>query len=139
MKKTICAMTMAAVVALFAATANAEGPSANRAQASDWRQVWHGGHWWYWTPQNSWLYWTGSAWTAYQPSNCPPVATAGQPQPYTTGYGNYDSQDAVTPQATYASPGVYQPAYSSGGSNYAGYGWSWGPGTASRDAPMRRF
>ena len=38
------------------------------------------------------------------------------------------------------SGGGYEPGYSSeSGSGYAGYGWSWGPGTAFRDSPGRRF
>lgn len=39
------------------------------ATANDWRMVQHNGRWWYWTPNNSWLYRNGDRWTAYVPRN----------------------------------------------------------------------
>lgn len=41
------------------------------ATANDWRMVMHNGRWWYWTPNNSWLYRNGDRWTAYVPRNGP--------------------------------------------------------------------
>ena len=61
---------------------------------------------------------------------------------------SYDDQNiqggTATPQSTSALRLNHQPSYHSSdsgqvGSGYAGYGWSWGPGTPIRDAPGRRF
>lgn len=37
------------------------------AQPEDWRMVLHNGRWWYWTPNNSWLYYNRDRWAAYVP------------------------------------------------------------------------
>lgn len=47
-------------------TLNHAGNSTGVAQ-HDWRMVQHNGRWWYWTPNNSWLYRRGDQWMAYVP------------------------------------------------------------------------
>lgn len=144
MKRTLFAVAAIMIVALLAVKSNAETPSTSNTQAPDWRCVWHGGQWWYWTPQNSWLVWSGSTWVPYEQPYRSATATMSQPMPYSTGYGSYEAQyPGTTPQPTY-SGNAYQPGYSSGyssgsGESYAGYGWTWGPGTAFSNAPGRRF
>jgi hypothetical protein len=39
------------------------------APANDWRLVAHNGVWWYWTPNNTWLYYRNSQWNAYVPGD----------------------------------------------------------------------
>jgi hypothetical protein len=34
--------------------------------AENWRMVEHNGRWWYWSPQESWLYFNDNSWNAYQ-------------------------------------------------------------------------
>lgn len=33
---------------------------------NNWRMVNHNGRWWYWTPENTWLYRNGNGWMAYK-------------------------------------------------------------------------
>ena len=30
-----------------------------------WRYRWNDGRWWYWTPEQKWMVWTGFAWVPY--------------------------------------------------------------------------
>jgi len=59
------------------------------ATADDWRMVMHNGRWWYWTPNNSWLYRSGDRWMAYIPRNGPQYsgsAAVDRTQRYQAGY-----------------------------------------------------
>lgn len=59
------------------------------ATANDWRMVMHNGRWWYWTPNNSWLYRSGDRWKAYVPRKAPQYngsAAVDRPQRYQAGY-----------------------------------------------------
>ncbi len=64
-----------------------------------WRYRWHNGQWWYWTPQSTWLIWSGSTWTPHVVASVPSY--------------NYSQ-----PAATYY---YGQPSY--GGSNYYNDGY----------------
>jgi hypothetical protein len=84
------------------AAAVAVNPSADQ-----WRYRWHNGNWWYWTPEDRWVYRTGNEWTNYEPAVtfAPQPGDAAQlpqgdysPRPwgyysrpygYATGYGSY--------------------------------------------------
>ncbi len=148
MKRILLAFAAATVVALAVEKSSAEAPATVKTPSTDWRSVWHAGKWWYWTDQNSWLVWSGSAWTPYRPSNGDGVAVADQPRPYVANYGSYEAPAvAAAPQPIYSGretygysgQGAYRPAYTAGPRDYSGYGWTWGPGTAFRDSPGRRF
>ena len=79
-----------------------------------WRYRYQGGHWWYWTPQNHWMWDNNGQWMDYQPSGS-----------YTTGYGSYD----VSP-----SQGYYYsyPSYGYGGYDYSYPGYWYGGGYYGR-------
>jgi hypothetical protein len=47
------------------APANAKGPSADG--PDKWRYRWHEGLWWYWLPENRWVYWHDGKWVSYEP------------------------------------------------------------------------
>ena len=34
-----------------------------------WRYKYYNGVWWYWLPENRWMYWSNNAWQDYNPSN----------------------------------------------------------------------
>jgi hypothetical protein len=113
--------------------------------APDWHYRWHDGRWWYWMSENHenrWMVWSGSTWIPYEQSaSRGNVLNASQARPYTTGYGGSETESASRISQPVFSGGSSCPPSGSAGSggNYAGYGWSWGPGTAYRDAPGRRF
>jgi hypothetical protein len=51
--------------------------------AERWRYSFHNGHWWYFTPQRKWLYWSQGRWVDYLPpgrSNTPPYIQPPVPQ-----------------------------------------------------------
>jgi hypothetical protein len=51
--------------------------------AERWRYSFHNGHWWYFTPQRKWLYWSQGRWVDYLPpgrSNTPPFIQPPVPQ-----------------------------------------------------------
>jgi len=148
MKRIVLAFAAATVVALGVEKSSAEAPATSKTPSIDWRSVWHAGQWWYWSDQNSWLVWSGSAWVPYRPSNCEGVAVADQSRPYVTNYSSYEAPAvAAAPQPIYSGRegygysgrSAYRPAYPARPSDYSGYGWTWGPGTAFRDSPGRRF
>lgn len=109
-------------------------PVAAGPQGEQWRYRWHNNNWWYWTPENRWIYRNGNDWTNYEPTVTfapGPGADDGQPTngtyvpapsgddsrpyAYSTGYrGNY-----------YYSPG-YRRAYYGSGRYYGGLGISIG-------------
>ena len=97
-------------------------------RADAWRYRWYNGQWWYWLPAETWVVWNGTAWVPYEQSyqcggTCDRTYTSDYGSGYGTGYGG----------------GYYSGRGGSGGSDYAGYGWTWGPGTAYSDGPPRRF
>jgi hypothetical protein len=39
------------------------------AAPEQWRYVSHNGEWWYWLPQNRWVYWRNEKWNDYSPQS----------------------------------------------------------------------
>ncbi len=109
----------------------------------DWHYRWHEGRWWYWMPESGqWMVWVDSAWVPFaQFAKTPRAFHVSQAAPDSTSAGSGAVQSAsISPQPESTSSNDCPPTYSSGSTgNYAGYGWSWGPGTAYRDGPGRRF
>jgi hypothetical protein len=140
MKRNLLVAAAMAVV-LVAANLSAHEPTTSKTVTPDWHYRWHEGRWWYWLPENSkWLVWTGSTWVPFEQfSSCPCVYSASQAK---SSNGNAEAENR-TESASSGGSNYYRSApsgYSGGsGSNYSGYGWSWGPGTAYRDSPGRRF
>lgn len=110
-----------------------EGPNAGVAanpSGDQWRFRWHNNNWWYWTPENRWVYRNGNEWTNYEPAvtAVPDIRYSSQP-----AFGYYQS----SPNGYYPAPyrystgygGYYAPAYQGGyyGPVYQG-GYSYGPG-----------
>ena len=135
--------TMWAAVALVVPVAAQQTASGSSTQP-DWRYCWHEGRWWYWMPENRWVIWSGTAWAPYkQLSNRSdkPNVEASQTSLDSKSHDTRDLQGGTAaPQSTWGPrrnrQSSYYPAHSGqGGSGYAGYGWTWGPGTAFRDAP----
>ena len=55
-----------------AATAGSSPPAGATAK-TDWRYRWYNGRWWYWTPQNCWMWYSNDGrWVAFDANN-PPV------------------------------------------------------------------
>lgn len=88
----------------------AVGVAANQ-NPEQWRYRWHGNNWWYWTPENRWVYRNGNEWINYEPTitGVPDARYSSQPV-----YGYYQS----SPNGYYAGP--YR--YSTGYRGYYGYG-----------------
>jgi hypothetical protein len=134
----------ASLAVLFAAGAPALGAGVAGAASgtADWRCCWHDNCWWYWTPQQTWLRWTGTAWVPYQ-------QPAGPGTPYATYYGSYETPaSAAVPapvvesaRARYSFPSdhSYGAATRGAGPGLSGYGWAWGPGTSFSNGPGPRF
>jgi hypothetical protein len=129
------------VLALCAFRATAAEEAAATPTAPDWHYRWHENQWWYWMPESrQWMIWTGSEWRPYgEGQSCPQSAAANRSSGAAVSY--------VSAETSHAS-GTSEPAYTyripescpaGSNSNYAGYGWSWGPGTALRDGPGGRF
>jgi hypothetical protein len=107
------------------AAPNTGVPSNTNARAAQsgepWRYRQHNGTWWYWTPDNRWVYRNGNQWINYEPATAavPDARYSGQP-----AYGNYQP----TPNDYY--PGPYR--YSTGYGGYYGPvyqgGYYYGPG-----------
>jgi hypothetical protein len=143
MKRTLLILAVMAV-ALLVANPGAQAGNGAKMVKPDWHYCWHEGRWWYWLPEGKWMVWTGSAWTAYRGSSGnSDLAETRQAQP-STSYASYETEgrsgaaQPASPSQSYCPP-TYS-GYSSGaGSNYAGYGWTWGPGTANRDTGGRPF
>jgi hypothetical protein len=140
MKRILLAVAVV-VAALFALNAYAAESAAKvKMVKPDWHYRWHEGHWWYWLPESKgWLVWTDSKWTPYEkPSNSPGVFAASQAKADTTGQHNSPAEGVS--ESAYSGRRHYESGYSAGSANdYSGYGWTWGPGTAFRDNPGRRF
>jgi hypothetical protein len=139
MKRNLLVAAALAVV-LVAAKLPAEEPSTLKTVKPDWHYRWHEGRWWYSMPDNKWVVWSGSAWVPFEQfSSCPYVYNVGQPNAVSTSNASSETASAAkAAEPVYSSGGNYSNSVGSGG-NYAGYGWSWGPGTAFRDSPGRRF
>ena len=63
-----------------------------------WRYRFENGRWWYWTPQNHWMWYGDNGWVNYDSAI-----------PYTTGYGSYE-----VPSGGYVYPNYgtyYYPGY----------------------------
>jgi hypothetical protein len=111
------------------AGANA-GVAANQS-GDQWRYRWHNNNWWYWTPENRWVYRNGNEWTNYEPAvtAVPDASYSSQP-----AYGYYQS----SPNGYYSAPyrystgygGYYGPVYQGGGYYGPVYqgGYYYGPG-----------
>jgi hypothetical protein len=149
MKKTLLTLTVAAVALLAAQAIVQAGDNASKMVTPDWHYRWHEGRWWYWMPEGHWMVWTGSTWIPYAGSSgTADISATRQVQPGTASFAGYETESSIA-QPAYSSQSYCPPTYSgdsgySGyssevGSNYSGYGWTWGPGTANRDSPGRRF
>jgi hypothetical protein len=44
---------------------NAATAQQPRPKVRGWRYKWHNGHWWYYQPNNQWLFWNGASWSPY--------------------------------------------------------------------------
>jgi hypothetical protein len=119
------------------------GAAANPSD-NQWRYRWHNNNWWYWTPENRWIYRNGNAWVNYEPAvaavpavvnaNQPAVGYTPGPYGYTTGYRGYYGPayqggyygPAYQGRYYYGSGGYYvQPGYSLGLGFRRGIGIGW--------------
>jgi hypothetical protein len=123
MKKTLFA-TVIALVALITVNLRAQGagaadlagahdnarPDTGASEKGDIsrRYRWQNGCWWYWMPEKQWLVWTGTSWAPHGQVTGRAGDNVGS---YSASYGSYQRQGD------------------------AGYGWTWGPGTAYHSAP----
>ena len=138
MKRSLLVAAAAAIV-LVAANLPANEPTTSKKVTLDWHYRWHEGRWWYWMPENSkWMVWTDSTWVPFEQfSSCPNMYPVSQAK---SSNGNFENRT----ESGYSGGSNYRQStysgYSDGsGNNYSGYGWGWGPGTAFRDSPGRRF
>jgi hypothetical protein len=53
---------------LVSATLAASPQAAASPDQNTWRYVWHSGEWWYWLPQEKWVYWRNNQWNDYDPA-----------------------------------------------------------------------
>ena len=141
----LAAAALATVLCAAQLPAGQEATSSNKWVRPDWHYRYHEGHWWYWMPESSkWMVWAGSSWIPQEQFLKPSaIRNVSQATVQTNGDNNSTSEAATTGEVcppTYStgrySAGSYSPT-SGGGA--AGYGWSWGPGTAFRDGPGHRF
>ena len=92
-----------------------------------WRYRWYGGRWWYWLPENRWVYSYGNQWLNYVPSAqaytyyYTPNYSYNYAQPYyTSPYYNY-----TYPRAYPRYYGGYGPRVYAGSQLYGGYRSRW--------------
>ena len=142
MKRIVIALAVMAL-APFAAQLFAGESTGLKMVKPDWHYRWHEGRWWYWVPESSkWMVWSGSIWVPLEKvATCGCMQTVSQTTSEATSDANVATENANgASEPSYSGGGGYEPGYSSGaGSDYSGYGWGWGPGTAFRDSPGRRF
>jgi len=122
-------------------TSNRSGARASDTGVDGWRYRWHNARWWYWTTEGKWVVWSGTTWVPCEQSYGQAEANAGVSVVRdVTTYGSYERQDsaALSRPAYRGSASRGRPG-APGGGDYALYGWTWGPGTAYRDGPPRRF
>ncbi len=99
-------------------------------------------------PEGNWMVWTGSTWVPYAGSSGnSDLSKTRQAQPASASYASYETRNESGVSQPAGAAQSYCPPTSSGysgysgggGSSYAGYGWTWGPGTANRNGPGGRF
>ena len=117
-------------------TSNLSGSTASGTSIDTWRYRWNNDRWWYWTPEKKWVVWNGTTWVPFEQTNCGGTNVGRRVTPYVTNYGSYERQNT----GGFASPaprrgGSWSSSRTYPSSGYAGYGWTWGPGTAFRDGP----
>ena len=119
-------------------TSIVSGSSASDACSNRWRYCWNNDRWWYWTPKEKWVFWNGDTWIPFEQTNASSAKVESRVTPYVTNYGGYERQDMdrfslPVPQGSgsWSSSGTYRT------DSYAGYGCTWGPGTALRNGPGR--
>ena len=91
-----------------AAAPHATAAEAKATSGADaWRFVWFQGRWWYWLPDNRWVYWQNDCWNRYpcvvtvqtrssrEPAG--PVTGAGTGQTMAGGGGTSGTRDEVRP------------------------------------------
>jgi hypothetical protein len=145
MRRALLAVAVMAA-ALFAAKLYAAETTASKPSSPDWHYRWHEGRWWYWMPESKshWMVWMGSKWVSYEePSSGVKLRTVSEPKSGSPGAGVVETQKQIASEPSSVGANC-QPGYSAGystgsGGNYAGYGWTWGPGTAFRSGPGGRF
>ena len=116
----------------------ADQNAAANAQGERWRFQQHQGSWWYWTPSNTWVVYSGSRWIS--PSEFAGSQGQGQQQGYGQQQG-WNQQQAFDQQAGYGGmPGGYNgnqapcnqqgqfPGYHSGAGYQPTYQGGYGPG-----------
>jgi hypothetical protein len=146
MKRTLLTLVMLAI-ALLAAKLDAQAGTASKMVTPDWHYRWHEGRWWYWMPEGKWMVWIGSTWIPYEESSGASDRASASQAKSTARFAGYETEkESAAAQPADSDQGNCPPTssgysgYSGGsGSNYAGYGWTWGPGTANRDSPGSRF
>jgi hypothetical protein len=60
-------LTLILIVATLATMAVSVVPCNAAVNDDQARYQWHGGRWWYWMPDNHWVYWDGGCWIDYRP------------------------------------------------------------------------
>jgi hypothetical protein len=134
MKRILLAVAVV-LVGLFAVQVYAAEAAPLKMVKPDWHYRWHEGRWWYWMPESqSWVVWTGSTWVPF-------AKFADSNRVQTIGQAKTEVQsESSSAEPAYWGGGSYGSGYSSSSSgDYSGYGWTWGPGTAFRSDPGRRF
>jgi hypothetical protein len=102
-------------------SSNANAGVAANQRGDQWRYRWHNNNWWYWTPENRWVYRNGNEWTNYEPAIAPIPDARYSSQP---AYGYYQS----SPNGYYPGPYPYSTGYRGYyGPVYRG-GYYYGPG-----------
>jgi hypothetical protein len=104
---------------------NANVAVAASPSGDQWRYRWHNGNWWYWTPENRWVYRNGNGWTNYEPAitfapnpiyapqpaygyyGSNPYGYYSSPYGYSTGYGSYYNYSPAYRGGGYYGPGRY--------------------------------
>jgi hypothetical protein len=131
--RTFIFLVLAAASVGFADPAQAQVAVTTQNQAGvadDWRYTWHNNQWWYYTPQQQWLYHDGSNWNAHNPA----VVSSGSGATYFRG-----TQYAQPYQSGYRGSIPYGNGYGlMNGAYYGGYGngqsyQSYGYGTPYND------
>jgi hypothetical protein len=156
MKTTLLSVAIALTMALMVMNARVQGAEATmtaggpgiqhsgvrepEAGADGWRYCWHDSRWWYWTPEKHWLVWTGASWVPFESSHGDTVRTpGGSASSRMAGYGSDQRRNnSASSSSTYRGARSWA-NYGVRTSDYAGHGWTWGPGTAYRNGPGPRF
>lgn len=79
------------------------GAAATTNNSDQWRFKYHNNHWWYYTPQNSWVFWYDNNWQPYDATtyyNYYPRRGAAYSGRYSTGYRGVRRGAYVPNQAT---------------------------------------